>query len=108
MSAKATRPTSRAKHVPQRTCVACRSTSTKRTFVRIVRTPEGSVVVDPTGRSSGRGAYLCNRRSCWEIGLKRDRLANALKVRIEPGDREALQQYAATIPPDDAQETKEQ
>ena len=71
------------------------------------RTPEGRALVDPTGKLSGRGAYLCDRGSCWETGLKRDRLANALKMKIEPGDREALQQFAATILPEEGQETKE-
>jgi predicted RNA-binding protein YlxR (DUF448 family) len=87
--------------VPQRTCIACRTTSAKRGFFRIVRTPEGRVLLDTTGKLSGRGAYLCDRASCWEAGLKRDRLAGALKTSIEPTDREALAAFAATIPPDE-------
>ncbi|HAX26093.1 MAG TPA: DUF448 domain-containing protein, partial [Chloroflexi bacterium] len=54
----------RPRHVPQRLCIACREHDAKRTYVRLVRTPEGTVEVDPTGKRNGRGAYLCRRRSC--------------------------------------------
>jgi predicted RNA-binding protein YlxR (DUF448 family) len=81
-----------ARRPPQRTCIACRSTSGKRELVRIVRTPAGSVELDETGKKSGRGAYLCKRVECWETGLKRDRLANALKTRISDDDRMRLSQ----------------
>ncbi len=56
----------RPKHVPQRTCVVCRSERGKRELVRIVRTPDGAVRVDPTGKVAGRGAYLCKARPCWQ------------------------------------------
>ena len=72
------KPVQRVKHVPQRTCVGCRSVIAKRQLVRVVRTADG-VVVDPTGKLAGRGAYLHDRRSCWEIGL-RGSLVHALKV----------------------------
>ena len=45
--------------VSNRTCVACRASDEKSWFVRIVRTPDGHVVIDPTGKANGRGAYLC-------------------------------------------------
>ena len=70
----------RRRHVPQRTCVACRVSRPKRELVRIVRTPEGVVMADDTGRRSGRGAYLCRQRDCWETALARRQLAHALKV----------------------------
>lgn len=87
------------KHIPQRTCVGCRTTSAKREFVRIVRTPEARVQVDATGKSSGRGAYLCASRPCWEEALKKDRLARALRTTIEAEDRAALMQYAERLEP---------
>lgn len=87
------------KHVPQRTCAGCRSTSGKRAFVRLVRTPEGAVEVDPTGRRNGRGAYLCAQRSCWEEALKRDRLARALRATIAPALRDELLRYAERFEP---------
>ncbi len=88
---------SQARHIPQRTCVSCRTTSDKREFVRIVRTAEGSVVADPTGKRDGRGAYLCANRACWEDALKKDRLARALRTAISPADREELRRYAEQI-----------
>jgi predicted RNA-binding protein YlxR (DUF448 family) len=72
---------SRPRHVPQRTCIVCRQTSAKRQLVRVVRTPDSRVTIDPTGKLSGRGAYLCDSPECWQTALKhRGALARALKV----------------------------
>ena len=86
----------RRRHLPQRTCVGCRQVLTKRELVRVVRSPEG-VVVDPTGRQPGRGAYIHNQRSCWELALKGS-LARSLKVTLTEADRERLAEYLDTIP----------
>lgn len=85
----------RVKHVPQRTCVGCRTVLAKRQLVRIVRSPDG-VLVDPTGKLAGRGAYLHDRRSCWEAGLKGS-LARALKVDLTAADRERLEAFVSTL-----------
>jgi uncharacterized protein len=82
--------------VPQRTCVACREVIAKRSLIRIVRRPEG-VQVDPTGKLAGRGAYLHDRRSCWERGLK-GALSHALKIELTTQDRELLSGFMATLP----------
>ena len=87
------------KHTPQRTCVGCRTTSAKREFVRIVRTPEGAVDVDLTGKRNGRGAYLCARLACWDQALTKDRLARALRTTISPQAREELRRYAERFEP---------
>ncbi len=68
----------------------------KRQMVRIVRTPEG-VQVDPTGKKAGRGAYLHDRRDCWEQGL-RGALAQALKTELQVEDRERLQKFMDSLP----------
>jgi predicted RNA-binding protein YlxR (DUF448 family) len=86
----------RPKHVPQRTCVGCRSVLSKRQMIRLVRTPEG-VLVDPTGKLAGRGAYLHDRRECWELGLKGG-LARALKVELRVEDRDRLEAFMNTLP----------
>jgi predicted RNA-binding protein YlxR (DUF448 family) len=91
----------RPKHVPQRTCVACRTTGAKRGLVRVVRTAEGKVEVDETGKKAGRGAYLCNARTCWDKALKGKVLEYALKTAISMEDKASLQAYAATIPDSD-------
>jgi len=89
----ATSVKTRPRHIPQRTCVGCRRTSAKREFVRIVRTPEGRVEVDPSGKKAGRGAYLCPLPECWEAALKKDRLASALKTTIEAESQRTLLEY---------------
>jgi predicted RNA-binding protein YlxR (DUF448 family) len=84
------------KHIPQRTCVGCRTILPKRSLLRLVRRPEG-VQVDPTGKLAGRGAYLHNRRSCWEKGLKGP-LAHALKGTLTAADTQLLHQFMQTLP----------
>lgn len=70
----------RPKHRPQRTCIVCRQAKDKRDLVRVVRTPEGNFMIDPTGKANGRGAYLCRQGDCWARGLHQQRLAHALKA----------------------------
>jgi uncharacterized protein len=96
LAARARQPL-RPKHVPQRTCVACRSTSAKREFIRLVRTPEGRVEVDATGKKAGRGAYLCGQPKCWDIALNKNRLGLALKTAVSAEDSDRLRAYAATL-----------
>ncbi|MGA2286738.1 MAG: YlxR family protein [Dehalococcoidia bacterium] len=91
---------SRPKHVPLRTCVACRTTGAKRGLIRVVRTPEGGVEVDATGRAAGRGAYLCRRRQCWQEALKRDALARALRVKLGEADKDKLKAFAEKLEED--------
>lgn len=94
--ARAQKP--RQKHVPVRTCIACRQPQGKRELVRIVRPPTGEVRVDPTGKQAGRGAYLCRARDCWESALHGQRLNAALKTTISPESLAALRTYAAALP----------
>lgn len=82
------------KHVPRRTCIACRQTNFKRQLVRLVHVPEGDVQVDITGKKSGRGAYLCPVQQCWEIALNSGKLEHALRTRIKPENKEKLANYA--------------
>jgi uncharacterized protein len=89
------------KHIPQRTCVGCRTVLAKRTLTRVVRQPEG-VFIDPTGKMNGRGAYVHNLRSCWERALKGG-LANGLKMTLTQDDRQKLELYAASLPEEPAQ-----
>jgi hypothetical protein len=88
----------RPRRLPQRSCVACRTTTAKRELLRVVRLPSGTVEVDLTGKKSGRGAYLCHRVACWEDALKRTRLSKALRTTLTEDDRVALQAFAATLP----------
>jgi predicted RNA-binding protein YlxR (DUF448 family) len=84
--------------LPHRTCVACRTVRPKRQLVRIVRTPEGEVVVDEKGKRNGRGAYLCARRGCWIEALTRRRLDPALRLTLDSETINRLLAYAETLP----------
>ena len=77
----------------------------KRELIRLVRRPEG-VEIDPTSKLAGRGAYLHNKRTCWEKGLKGP-LAHALKVTLTPEDREKLEAFMQTLPDENPQSTEE-
>jgi predicted RNA-binding protein YlxR (DUF448 family) len=88
----------RPRRFPERTCVACRTRGPKRGLIRLVRTPEGQVEVDPTGRQPGRGAYLCAARACWESALKRKALNRALRMVLTAGDVARLREYAQNLP----------
>ncbi len=92
------KPVQRVKHVPQRTCVGCREVLPKRRMIRIVRAAEG-VQVDPTSKLAGRGAYLHDRRECWERGLK-GALANALKATLTADERVKLEEFMSALPQD--------
>ena len=83
----------RQKHVPQRTCVGCRATRPKRELVRIVRTQDGDVVIDETGKARGRGAYLCRRPQCWDAALKQGSLTRALRTSLQPETVYRLRAY---------------
>ncbi len=89
------------KHVPLRTCIACRETKPKRELLRVVRTPDGHVVMDASGKKSGRGAYLCARLSCWETALKKKRLEQEFELTLSEEDRAGLEAYMATLPRDE-------
>lgn len=98
------RKKSKQKHVPLRTCVACRGTFPKQDLIRLVLITDDEVVVDETGKRNGRGAYLCRKRSCWERALKRGTLNRALRTQLSPESMTKLKHYAKNLPeanPDD-------
>ena len=93
----------RPKHVPQRTCVACRRTDNKRELVRVVRLADNRVAVDPSGKKAGRGAYVCVDGGCWDAAIKRRALERALRIdALHADDRNTLLHYAQTLPRGDA------
>ena len=89
------------KHVPQRTCIACRTVRSKREFIRIVRVTATHLEADETGKKSGRGAYLCRQRECWDEALSQpQRLQQALKIepRITEEDLTRLREAGKNLP----------
>ncbi|HZT06606.1 MAG TPA: YlxR family protein [Chloroflexota bacterium] len=81
------------RHVPLRTCAGCREQRPKREMVRIVRTREGNVRIDATGKVSGRGAYVCLRQECWAAALRSTSLAHVLKTAISSSDLDELHRF---------------
>lgn len=99
-TAKAGHKQQRQKHIPLRSCVACRETKPKRELLRVVRTPDQHILIDATGKKSGRGAYICAKLSCWELALKTKRLEHEFETAISPEDRVTLDEFVATLPRD--------
>lgn len=87
----------RRKHAPQRTCVGCRKVRPKREMVRIVRTPDQEVRIDESGKASGRGAYLCRDRKCWEKALSEKRLEYALKTELSREEWKVLLEFGQAL-----------
>jgi uncharacterized protein len=90
----------RVKHVPVRTCVSCRESGSKRGLTRIVRTPEGEILIDPSGKMNGRGAYLCDKPGCWERALTSPILTRALNVQLTTDTIRILREFAAGLTPE--------
>ncbi|MEN6411138.1 MAG: YlxR family protein [Veillonellales bacterium] len=78
------------KKIPQRMCVGCQQMKNKKELMRVVRTPEGEILLDVTGKKSGRGAYVCAGEQCLAKAFKEKRLERALKQEIDPGIYEQL------------------
>ena len=81
------------RHVPNRSCVACGVKMPKAQLVRVVRKTQGSIVVDSTGRESGRGAYLCRIPECWGRALGKGALGRSLGQDISSQQLEPVRAY---------------
>lgn len=88
----------RTKHIPQRSCVVCRQKFDKRRLTRLVHTVDVGVVVDPTGKQNGRGAYLCDQLACWEKALNNiSVLNNALHAEISEAEKAAIAAHRPVV-----------
>lgn len=85
------------KHMPQRTCLACRKIKAKQELIRLVRIFDDSVEVDIGGNKTGRGAYLCPAPECWETGLKGSRLEHSLRSTLTQDNREQLIRFGKDL-----------
>lgn len=79
------------KKLPVRKCLGCMNTFEKNELIRIVRTPDGDVCLDFTGKKSGRGAYICKDPLCLKKARKAKRLENNLKCQISDQVFESLE-----------------
>lgn len=77
--------------IPQRQCVGCRTMTDKCELVRIVKTPEGEIVLDTTGKKSGRGAYVCRNPECLRKARKSRALERAFETAIPAEVYDALE-----------------
>ena len=87
------------KHIPLRQCLGCREHKPKRDLVRVVRTPEGDLRLDRTGKLSGRGAYRCTRPDCFRKAKKSTALDRALNVSVPEELYDKLAAELASLPP---------
>ena len=71
------------KKIPQRTCIGCKEKKETRELIRIVKDKEGNITLDRTGRSNGRGAYICDNIQCLEKAIKTKALARTFEMEIE-------------------------
>ena len=70
------------KKIPQRSCIGCGLKTDKNKLIRVVRKPDGEVVIDKTGKVAGRGAYICLSQECLKEAIKRKSLERALSIKL--------------------------
>jgi len=85
------------RHLPQRTCIACRKASEKRGLIRLVRAADGRILVDAGGKLPGRGAYLC--RDCLTAGGGEKNLEHALRTHLTEAAKEEIIKAARELFP---------
>ncbi len=79
------------KKIPLRRCVGCGESKPKKELIRVVRTPEADIILDPTGKKSGRGAYVCRDKACLRKAMKSKRLERSLETAIPAEVCESLE-----------------
>lgn len=85
------------KKIPLRMCVGCREMKEKKSLIRVVRSPERLVSLDPTGKKPGRGAYVCREGECLARALKQKQLERQLQVSLGEEVSEALNAELAAL-----------
>ncbi len=81
------------RHIPERKCVACGQRFPKRELIRVVRTPEGTVLVDQAGKKPGRGAYVCRSTTCWQRGVPKTSLERSLNITMSPESQDQIMAF---------------
>ncbi len=78
------------KKIPMRKCTGCGAVKSKKELIRVLRTPEGEIKIDKTGRANGRGAYICDSKACFDKARKTGAIARSLSVSISEEIYESL------------------
>ncbi len=79
------------KKIPTRKCVGCGEMKEKKEMIRVIRTPEGEILLDTTMKANGRGAYICNGVDCFRKAVKNRGLERSLKSQIPPDVLERIE-----------------
>lgn len=87
--------------VPLRKCTGCQESKPKRELIRVVRSKEGDITLDPTGKKAGRGAYICPKESCLRAARKNRGLERAFSCAISPEVYDRLTEMLQEVPPDE-------
>lgn len=85
----------RKRKIPLRQCIGCQQQKEKKSLIRVVRTPEHDIVIDPTGKKSGRGAYVCRDAACMAHVRKKKAFNRAFKMNVPDDIYERLEQELA-------------
>ncbi len=96
------------KKIPMRSCVGCMQKKDKRDLVRVIRTPEGEIKLDVTGRANGRGAYICPDPACLKKAEKKGSLSRTLEQAVPQEIYAALSQYVSERAATGAEDAPEQ
>ena len=83
------------KKIPERKCTGCNESRPKKELIRIVRSPEGEISLDFTGKKNGRGAYLCKNTECLKKAVKTKKIARSLNCEISPEILDMLEKTIA-------------
>lgn len=83
--------------IPMRQCTGCREMKNKKEMLRVLKTAEGEILLDATGRKNGRGAYICRSVECLEKAVKNRGLERSLKTQIPEAVYEELKKEFAQI-----------
>ena len=95
------------KKIPMRMCVGCREMKPKRALLRVVRSPEGEISFDLTGRKPGRGAYVCPDEECFMKAVKQHQLERAFSAPVTDEVRDHLAAQIKTLPKPEAEDAAE-
>lgn len=87
----------KSKKIPLRKCVACQEMMPKKLLIRIVKTPEAEIQLDPNGKASGRGAYICSKAECFTLARKKNSIERALKSKVSDEIYQQLERQLANL-----------
>lgn len=87
--------------IPLRKCIACGESKAKKELLRIVKTREGDVKVDLTGKVNGRGAYICPTIECLDLAIKSKKISKSLEIEITDSVHEELREAIRNLKPEE-------